>query len=503
MKRLYYIFIFFIAIHAQASEPGSVLKGIRISYIISDSQIAFIDSHYDFVMTRFLSPDIRNKIQHADLYLYRSIQGYKKEWYYFDWDHLNAHENMFCHTDSANQTSDTRITTIWETLLMNGRDMVDKNAADAMNHWINYYAVTSSTQVHDYDYDGLFIDSAGHILKSSWMKDGELPWDYNADSCRVARQRSLKFIKSYLPDKMVVFNGLHSDNGADSSLTFTDGGMWEDFAYDINTGDYKGVGNWWKAITYMKNHRDSSYLVLVVKKPGLMNDMQARIFSVASYLLINDQNVVFSMYDYAFNTSVQYYPEYEIDLGQPEGDFIMTSDSLIVREFEKGYVAVNPFASESKTLMLEKTYYKIVPEGGGFVDSLGHWDGKLTYEEVKGTIELPPVSALILKDSLAVGIAQPSPFPKELSLAQNYPNPFNPSTTIAYRLVNSSWVSIDIYDIHGRLVKNLLHGRQQAGYHTLKWDGTDVQGKSLSSGIYFYRLKANKREVTKRMLLLR
>ena len=45
---------------------------------------------------------------------------------------------------------------------MNGTDLVDKNNSDVLNHWINYYAVTASEQVHGFDYDGLFIDSASH-----------------------------------------------------------------------------------------------------------------------------------------------------------------------------------------------------------------------------------------------------------------------------------------------------------------------------------------------------
>jgi len=88
---------------------------------------------------------------------------------------------------------------------MNGSDLVDKNAADATDHWVSYYAVTAADQVHTYHYDGLFIDSAGHLLKASWLKKGVLPWDYSDSAWRDGRYAALSFIKSYFPDKLVVF----------------------------------------------------------------------------------------------------------------------------------------------------------------------------------------------------------------------------------------------------------------------------------------------------------
>jgi len=351
-----------------------IFKGVRISYPVSDAQINFINNHFDFVLTPFLSNQIRESFQKPELFLYRSIQGTWTDFNQFDWNHINSNENMFCHSDSADQSESTRILTIWDSWLMEGKDFVDSLAADAMNHWVNYYAVTASNQVHTYDYDGLFIDSAGHKLGEGAV-NGIMPWDYSADTWRDGRYAALSFIKTYLPDKKVIFNGLHSGNGADSSLSLTDGGMWEDFVYDINDGSYKGVKKWWDAILCMQNNRDSSYLVLVIKKPGLISDIQARIFSVASYLLISSPNVVLTLSDWSDVPSLQYYPEFDISLGYPIGDFTMREDSLFIREFEHGIALVNPSSSLSKTYELGKEYHKIVPVGGGLIDSTGSYDG--------------------------------------------------------------------------------------------------------------------------------
>ena len=86
----------------------------------------------------------------------------------------------------------------------------------------------------------------------------------------------------------------------------------------------------------------------------------------------------------------------------------------------------------------------------------------------------------------------------------NYPNPFNPTTTINYSLKENVKVLLNIYNIKGQLVKVLFNDFQNAGEHSAIWNGDDESGKSVSSGIYFYKLKAGKDfSHTKRMLLLK
>ena len=69
-----------------------------------------------------------------------------------------------------------------------------------------------------------------------------------------------------------------------------------------------------------------------------------------------------------------------------------------------------------------------------------------------------------------------------------YPNPFNSSTDISYTLANNSYVSIFIYDIHGRLVNKLVRGEQLAGQHIVNWDGTTSSGEEVDNGIYIYSM---------------
>jgi len=88
-------------------------------------------------------------------------------------------------------------------------------------------------------------------------------------------------------------------------------------------------------------------------------------------------------------------------------------------------------------------------------------------------------------------------------LNQNYPNPFNPTTMIKYSLKDNSKVSLNIYNIKGQKVKQLDHEVLPAGQHSIVWDGRDDNGKPVSSGIYFYKLKTNNYEKTRRMILIK
>lgn len=103
---------------------------------------------------------------------------------------------------------------------------------------------------------------------------------------------------------------------------------------------------------------------------------------------------------------------------------------------------------------------------------------------------------------LAVTDAPDMPIP-ELLLFQNYPNPFNPITMIEYSLPEPAVVSISIYNIQGQLVARLEKGTRPKGKHKATWDGCDKNGNPVSSGVYFYSLRAGTKSLTKKMLLLK
>ncbi len=88
-------------------------------------------------------------------------------------------------------------------------------------------------------------------------------------------------------------------------------------------------------------------------------------------------------------------------------------------------------------------------------------------------------------------------------LSNNYPNPFNPETTINYQLPENSRVELSVFNLKGQKVKTLINETLESGNHTVIWNGTDNNDKSVSSGIYFYKMKTDNHEETKKMILMK
>ena len=88
-------------------------------------------------------------------------------------------------------------------------------------------------------------------------------------------------------------------------------------------------------------------------------------------------------------------------------------------------------------------------------------------------------------------------------LHQNVPNPFTPSTTISYEMKNAGQVNLQIFDLSGRLIRTLYSGSEDAGRHEKVWLGRDQAGRTVATGVYFYRLRADRDVETRRMLLMK
>jgi hypothetical protein len=88
--------------------------------------------------------------------------------------------------------------------------------------------------------------------------------------------------------------------------------------------------------------------------------------------------------------------------------------------------------------------------------------------------------------------------PAKLSLMQNYPNPFNPSTSVSFELPSRAYVSLKVFDVLGKEVATIVSEEMPAGSYTRIWEATGI-----SSGVYFYRLRAGLSAETKKFILLR
>jgi len=91
----------------------------------------------------------------------------------------------------------------------------------------------------------------------------------------------------------------------------------------------------------------------------------------------------------------------------------------------------------------------------------------------------------------------------QTALGKNYPNPFNPTTTISFTLAEPGQTSLKIYNAKGQLVRQLANSQYRAGQHHLVWDGRDAVGRSVSSGLYFYRLQTKDFSKSYKMVLMK
>jgi C1A family cysteine protease len=167
------------------------------------------------------------------------------------------------------------------------------------------------------------------------------------------------------------------------------------------------------------------------------------------------------------------------------------------------------------------------------IDILRSWDGGATYPDTVATGEandgsytwtipegMNETSKIRVIGRDAAGLAQfddsdddfstgpgtgnpEEPVVRRFSLEQNVPNPFNPVTEISYSIPEASSVRLTIFDVNGRAIRHLVDRVLIADEYVAVWDGTTDGGETVASGVYFYRLMADERELERRMILLK
>lgn len=110
---------------------------------------------------------------------------------------------------------------------------------------------------------------------------------------------------------------------------------------------------------------------------------------------------------------------------------------------------------------------------------------------------------LYAKTISSTPVAGEHPLDRRYKLNENYPNPFNPSTTITFSIPRKEFVSLEVFDLIGRLVATLVKEEMQAGNYTVEWDGRDKYHEAVAGGIYFCRMQAGPFSALKKMVLMK
>ena len=185
------------------------------------------------------------------------------------------------------------------------------------------------------------------------------------------------------------------------------------------------------------------------------------------------------------------FPEYS-----PDGNWILYTDFTWSGNKPDKRLFVYNMKTRNIYEVFEKAYYP---------NSYGRWspDGtKICYlsEEGDGNyIYICDFYPETFKKPVNTETTKPFVF----KLYGNYPNPFNASTTIEFSIPESGNVILDIYNMSGQKVVELINGQITSGKHTVVWNSCDRNGRHVASGIYISRLQLNSRFLTNRMTLLK
>ncbi|MDK9699602.1 MAG: T9SS type A sorting domain-containing protein [bacterium] len=152
------------------------------------------------------------------------------------------------------------------------------------------------------------------------------------------------------------------------------------------------------------------------------------------------------------------------------------------------------------------SYHKIrSSQSGTLYVSINDYTGGSNFTDNSGSLIVVVTTAANLTSGDNVGVAEPgsSELPQMVDIGNNYPNPFNPTTTISYSMPKRGNVEVNVFDLQGRLVRNLLQAEQMPGEHQVMWDSRNDVGAPVSSGTYFYQVRVDGVSGTKQMILLK
>lgn len=279
------------------------------------------------------------------------------------------------------------------------------------------------------------------------------------------------------------------------------------FAFDGTIGYYSedtlkpGVGYWVKVTQYGNLVLKTSGIVPKTT-PAVVKEKKEDVSAEEDFsvLTVNDKN--------GKERKLMFSPvEKEINLDRFELPPPPPSEILDVR-----------FSSQrNREVVTEKrTEFPIQINGGEFPIVLSWNEGVegavLEIKDLNGKVKKYTMegkgSVTIDEDSYASAklvIIKPIPasVPKEFALHQNYPNPFNPTTKIFYDVPKETRVTLKLYNVIGQEVVTLVDEVQSVGYKSIEWDARETDGKEISSGVYFYTMKADDFVMTRKLILIR
>lgn len=276
--------------------------------------------------------------------------------------------------------------------------------------------------------------------------------------------------------------------------------------YPLDTGDY------WEYKTFVQQYPypsdSSAYSVEVVGDSTFDNNMTYKI--LLSRYIYPDQNIYYRferidsltgcVYRYARDTSFSN-KELKIDsLFSQAGDTLNTSMAsfgffrTICRSIENDTIfgTITQMKTYIDQSIIPMEEYQLAKRFGFYFSSSCEFScgyTRLVYAKING---------IEYGNKIITRIENKNTKPISFALFQNYPNPFNPSTNITFEIPKSGEITIKIYDVLGKEIKNISKYYSNIGLHRIVFDGSNY-----ASGIYIYRIGFNNKSISKKMMLIK
>ncbi|WP_304131259.1 T9SS type A sorting domain-containing protein [Ignavibacterium album] len=151
-----------------------------------------------------------------------------------------------------------------------------------------------------------------------------------------------------------------------------------------------------------------------------------------------------------------------------------------------------------RVLLYDRSGMKTLSSGNNFLANIPFPVENPQNVTVEKIILISSANERLFENKLEIKYQDPPPLPLEFNLYQNFPNPFNPGTRIAYSIPRDEMVTIKVFDLLGNEIQTLVNEFQTQNYYEILFNA-----ENLSSGIYFYQMKAGEFVQTKKMILLR
>lgn len=285
-----------------------------------------------------------------------------------------------------------------------------------------------------------------------------------------------------------IYSILYNDTiSAYDTIKFTIGSpnmiYFEDFESGLGGWATSYVGNASKWDTTGSDYHSANNCITDSKSGSYVTSSINRIQMTAGIDLSSYSYATLSLWEKYFTdeTGDECRIKYSIDGGSAWSDLIKYSDTCSA--WTKRTTDITPFCGTAIDLRIRFEFFSnsSITADGWYVDDITI----MGYTKTGVSSDGRPLAPII-----------------GMKLEQNYPNPFNRSTSIRFILSARSPVKLKVYDITGRLVRNMVEGVHESGSYSIVWDGRDNKGRRMGNGVYFYRLDAGGEQRTMKAVLI-